>query len=92
MALDEMYRVLKVGGKALILDLRGDVSEEAVNNYVDSLGLNPVNSLLTKWIFKFTLIKRAYTKDQFKALVSQSPFSQSNIRENQIGLEIWLEK
>lgn len=93
MALDEMYRVLKVGGKALILDLRGDVSTETVNNYVDNhLGLNSLNSLLTKWTFKFMLIKRAYTKDQFKALVSKSKFSQSKIQENQIGLAVWLEK
>ncbi|MBE7555989.1 MAG: class I SAM-dependent methyltransferase [Anaerolineales bacterium] len=91
-ALDEMYRVLKDGGKALILDLRGDVAEETVNNYVDNLGLSKVNTLMTKWTFKFMLIKRAYTKKQFEALVAQSKFSKSNIQENQIGLEIWLEK
>jgi ubiquinone/menaquinone biosynthesis C-methylase UbiE len=91
-ALDEMYRVLKVGGKALILDLRGDVSEETVNDYVENMGLNSINSLITKWIFKFSLIKRAYTKDQFKTLASKTKFSQSEIQENQIGLEVWLEK
>lgn len=92
MALDEMYRVSKVGGKALILDLRGDVSEETVNNYVENMGLNSINTLIIKWIFKFTLIKRAYTKDQFKELVSKSKFSKSEIQENQIGLQVWLEK
>jgi ubiquinone/menaquinone biosynthesis C-methylase UbiE len=92
LALDEMCRVLKVGGTALILDLRSDVSEEAVNNYVDTLGLNSLNSLLTKWTFKYMLIKRAYTKDQFKALVSKTKFSQSEIQENQVGLAVWLEK
>jgi ubiquinone/menaquinone biosynthesis C-methylase UbiE len=92
MALDEMYRVLKVGGKALILDLRGDVSEEAVNNYVENLGLNSLNTLITKWVFKFTLIKRAHTKDQFKELISQTKFRQSEIKENQIALQVWLEK
>jgi ubiquinone/menaquinone biosynthesis C-methylase UbiE len=92
MALDEMYRVLKVGSKALILDLRGDVSEETVNKYVENMGLNSVNTLFTKWIFKFMLIKRAYTKDQFKELVSKTKFSQSKIQENQIGLQVWLEK
>lgn len=92
MALDEMYRVLKDEGKALILDLRGDVAEETVNNYVDNLGLSHINALMTKWIFKFTLIKRAYTKKQFEELVAKTKFSKSEIRENQIGLEIWLEK
>lgn len=92
LALDEMHRVLKVGSKALILDLRGDVSEETVNHYVDNLGLNWANSLLTKWTFKFMLIKRAYTKDQFKELVARTKFSKSEIQANQIGLEVWLEK
>lgn len=91
-ALNEMYRVLKVGGKALILDLRGDVAEETVNDYVDSLGLNFVNSLMTKWTFKFMLIKRAYTKAQFEELAAKSNFGRSKIQENQIGLEVWLEK
>lgn len=92
MALNEMYRVLKVGGKALILDLRGDVSEEAINHYVDSLGLNPINTLITKWIFKFMLIKRAYTQSQFKEMVARSRFSHSEIQTNQIELQVWLEK
>lgn len=91
-ALNEMHRVLKRGGQALILDLRGGVAEETVNDYVDSLGLNPVNSLLTQWAFKFMLIKRAYTKDQFEELAAKSAFGRSKIQENQISLEIWLEK
>jgi ubiquinone/menaquinone biosynthesis C-methylase UbiE len=91
-ALDEMYRVLKGGGQALILDLRGDVTEETVNNYVAKMGLSSVNALMTKWIFKFTLIKRAYTKKQFEELVAKSKFGKSKIQENRIGLEVWLEK
>jgi ubiquinone/menaquinone biosynthesis C-methylase UbiE len=92
-ALDEMNRVLKVGGKAVIIDLRGDVSKEALDKHVDEeLGLTGINSLLTKWAFKFSLIKRAYTKDQFRELVSKSRFGTCKIQENSIGLEVWLEK
>jgi hypothetical protein len=56
------------------------------------MGLSSVNALITKWIFKFTLIKRAYTKKQFEELVAKSKFSKSKVQENQIGLEVWLEK
>jgi ubiquinone/menaquinone biosynthesis C-methylase UbiE len=37
-ALDEMHRVLKDGGMALIIDLRKDFSGEAVNDYVKGRG------------------------------------------------------
>jgi ubiquinone/menaquinone biosynthesis C-methylase UbiE len=92
-ALDEMYRVLKADGKALIIDLRGDVSDEAMDKLVnEDLGLTGINRLLTKWVFKFSLIKRAYTEDQFREMVSKSRFKKCKILEDTIGLEIWLEK
>src|SRR5262249_4156520 len=47
-ALSEMYRVLKPDGKALILDLRPDVSSDAINAEVKKMGLGWFNSLVTK--------------------------------------------
>jgi ubiquinone/menaquinone biosynthesis C-methylase UbiE len=92
-ALDEMNRVLKAGGKAVIIDLRGDVSVEVMDKYVkEELDLTGINLLLTRWIFKFGLIKRAYTKDQFREMVSKSRFKTCKIQEDTIGLEVWLEK
>lgn len=94
-ALDEMNRVLKAGGKAVILDLRGDVSHEAIDKHVEEdLGLTGINRLFTKWVFKFSLMKRAYTKDQFREMVSKSRFTKCKIQEDPtgIGLEVWLEK
>lgn len=92
-ALDEMNRVLKAGGKAVIIDLRGDVSHDAIDKLVEKdLGLTGINRLLTKWAFKFSLIKRAYTKDQFGEMVCKSRFKKCKIQEDTIGLEVWLEK
>jgi hypothetical protein len=88
-----MNRVLKAGGKAVIIDLRRDVSDEVLRKYVEKeLNLNGINVLLTKWIFKSMLVKRAYTKDEFRELVSRSRFKTCQIQEDTVGLEVWLEK
>jgi len=38
------------------------------------------------------LLKRAYTKDEFKQFLSMTPFKKYNILEKEIGFEVWLEK
>ena len=38
------------------------------------------------------LIKRAYTQDQFRNFVSQSPFKQCEIKEDPLGLYVKLSK
>lgn len=92
-ALDEFYRVLKTGGKALILDLRGDASNEALDHIVDAdLKLRGFSNLMTKWIFKTSLVKRAYTKQQFNQMAAQSRFKTCAIDEKPAELAVWLEK
>lgn len=91
-ALNEMHRVLKPGGKALIDDLRGDVSVETINRHVDEMGLNRINTFLTKGAFKSMLIKRAYTKSDFEEMAARSTFKKCRIETNAIGLYVWLEK
>ena len=87
-ALQEMYRVLKTGGKGLIIDLRKDAPPEAISQAVDAMGLNVVNKVLTKFVFRFTLLKRAYTPKQFREFFSRTSFRAVEIREDLIGLEI----
>jgi ubiquinone/menaquinone biosynthesis C-methylase UbiE len=91
-AIREMHRVLKLGGTALIIDLRGDASPENIRTAVSSMGLSTVNRLMTQATFKYFLLKNAYTGAQIRQMVAQTPFAGCDIREDTIGMEVWLEK
>ena len=88
--LDEMHRVLKAGGVALIIDLRKDFSPQAVNDYVRGRGA--ISAAMIKLTFHTMLKKRAYTKETIAELVAQSQFRHGDVRLDPIGFELWLRK
>jgi ubiquinone/menaquinone biosynthesis C-methylase UbiE len=89
-ALDEMYRVLKRGGTALIIDLRKDFSPREIDDYVKGKGA--INAAMIKFTFNTMLKKRAYTQEGITALVSQSQFHHGDLHLDAIGFELWLHK
>jgi len=91
-ALQEMCRVLDSGGRAVIIDLRRDTSPAAVSRAVDEMHLGVINTILTKGAFRFMLLKRAYTKQQFQDFLKQTNFRSIDIRENFLGLELMLSR
>jgi ubiquinone/menaquinone biosynthesis C-methylase UbiE len=91
-AISEIWRVLKPGGGALIIDLRRDVSPRTINQHVDQFGVSYWSTLMMKLTFRFMLIRRAYTKEQFSQFVAQSPFGRYQMNEDPISLELWLQK
>jgi ubiquinone/menaquinone biosynthesis C-methylase UbiE len=87
-ALREMCRVLKPGGRGLIIDLKGDASKSEIDRAVDAMGLTTLNRILTRLAFKTMLLKRAYTKPQFEQMLAQTDFAETQIAESELGLEI----
>jgi ubiquinone/menaquinone biosynthesis C-methylase UbiE len=91
-AMNEMHRVLKPGGRALIIDLRKDASMEDIEAYINGARLGWANSLIYKLTFRYLLIPRAYSKQQFSDMAARSQFRTAGIGESGIGFEITLVK
>jgi ubiquinone/menaquinone biosynthesis C-methylase UbiE len=91
-ALEEMHRVLRPGGHALIIDLRRDASKQSIKQAVNGMHLGMVNGIITKLTFQFMLLRRAYTESEMKKFLSVAKFRNAEIQETLIGLEISLSK
>jgi ubiquinone/menaquinone biosynthesis C-methylase UbiE len=89
-ALDEMHRVLKPGGTALIVDLRKDFSPQEIDAYVRGKGV--INGALIKLTFNTMLKKRAYTQEALAELVAQSRFGRGDVTLDALAFELWLHK
>jgi ubiquinone/menaquinone biosynthesis C-methylase UbiE len=87
-AINEMHRVLKPGGRAVIMDLSKDASWQEIVSYVDGLHVSALNSWFIKFTFKHMLLKRAYTEAQMKALAASSDFKSCEIVKIAVGMDV----
>jgi len=90
-AIDEMYRVLRDGGTAVIQDMRKDATDATIRDEVHAMRLGPVNAFMTRRTLGM-LRRRAYTKEQFERLAAASAFGGCEIETSGIGLEVRLTK
>lgn len=87
-----MYRVLKPGGRALIIDMRRDASRDSMKQAARSLNAGAFNRIFVYLTFRFMLLRRAYTRAEFERMIAQTGFRKVKIREELIGVEILMEK
>lgn len=91
-ALEEMYRVLRNGGTAVIQDLNREASNADIDKEVRSQELNRLNAFITKLALSTMLRRRAYSRAQFERLAAESAFRTCDIRLEGISIEVRLRK
>jgi ubiquinone/menaquinone biosynthesis C-methylase UbiE len=91
-AIAEMYRVLQPGGLSVISDLRRDASAADIEREIKGMGLGPFNRFMVRWTFKNMLLKNAYSADEIRSMVAQTPFGNCEIKIEGVGFQVSLKK
>ena len=87
-----MHRVLRPGGTSVISDLRRDASAAEIEREIKGMGIGPLNRFLVRWTFRNMLLKSAYSIDELRAMVAQTPFGRCEIIPEGVGFQVWLKK
>jgi ubiquinone/menaquinone biosynthesis C-methylase UbiE len=87
-ALQEMHRVLKPGGRALIMDLDRKASLQATKKVAENMGLKGIPAFIAGAIQR----SAAYSRDELETFISSTAFHDYEIRKSDMGFSIYLKK
>jgi ubiquinone/menaquinone biosynthesis C-methylase UbiE len=91
-ALAEFRRVLRPGGKLLLIDMRRDASMASIRQYVEGLGVSRLNRWFMMFVFRNMLIKRAYRLQQIHHMAREAGWIDPKIDPAPMGFEAWMTK
>lgn len=90
-ALNEMHRVLRPGGRAIVHDMSGEATAATIAAEVAGMDIGRVARITTRLILT-GLRRRAYTPAQFEELARRSTFGGTTVNTEGIGFEAVLTK
>jgi ubiquinone/menaquinone biosynthesis C-methylase UbiE len=88
-ALNEMHRVLRPGGFAVIQDLNHEATGAEISRDVAGMNLRAVSGFTVRQTLGW-LRRRAFTAAQFEAMAAESAFGGCSVSADGIGLEVRL--
>jgi ubiquinone/menaquinone biosynthesis C-methylase UbiE len=89
-ALREMRRVLKPGGRARLMDMRRDASDDSIASEVARMELNRLDAFVTRGVLR-SLRRRAYSEAEFERMIDAAGFS-AEVQAGAIGFDIILRR
>lgn len=90
-ALNEMHRVLRTGGTAVIEDMWGEATAADIRREVQRMRLSPLNAFVTRRTLTW-LRRRAYTREGFAELARRSAFGGAQISASGVDIAVRLTK
>lgn len=91
-AINEMYRVLRNGREAVILDMSREASNAAIAAEVHREGLSGAQAWWQRVIFRLLLRRRAYSRNAIVELAAASRFGRGEMELEGIGFSMRLRK
>lgn len=87
-ALEEMHRVLKPGGAALVMDLSRDASIAATKRVAERMGLRGLTALIAGALQR----SAAYSRKEFETFIAGTAFKEYDIKNTDMGFSVILKK
>jgi len=91
-AMQEMHRVLKPGGIALIIDMNRNSTKEDIEQEMQKNGMKGFDRWFVKLSFRTFLRNGAYTREEFEELIADTDFARHEIKKGGIGFLVWMYK
>jgi ubiquinone/menaquinone biosynthesis C-methylase UbiE len=88
-ALNEMFRVLRPGGTAVIQDMRREATDSDIDQEIRRMQLGRLNTFMTRITLR-VLRLRAFSRWQFERLAGQSAFGTCDVQADGMGIEVRL--